>query len=94
MTNISELLINLVIFNKPKMLTGWDQKVSGGLLDYVLRAQGQKHHRGKDRVYVIHVTGVEHGKPIFLPRTSGKRTARNADGGVGRGLRKKQIAAL
>ena len=38
MTNISELLINLVIFNKPKMLTGLDQKVSDGLLDYVLRA--------------------------------------------------------
>ncbi len=49
------------------MLTGLDQKVCGGLFDYVLRAQGQKHHRGKDRVHVIRVTGVEHGKPTFLP---------------------------
>ncbi|HAK60513.1 MAG TPA: hypothetical protein DCO77_09045 [Nitrospiraceae bacterium] len=47
MTNISELLINLVIFNKPKMLTGLDQKVGDGLLDFVLRAQGQTTSPGE-----------------------------------------------
>ena len=47
MTNICELLINIVTSDKPKMLTGLDQKVSGGLLDYVLRAQGQNITGGK-----------------------------------------------
>ena len=31
MTNISELLINIVKIDKPKMLIGLDQKVSGRL---------------------------------------------------------------
>lgn len=32
MTNISELLINVVRIDKPKMLTGLNQKVCGRLL--------------------------------------------------------------
>jgi len=48
-TNLSELLINLVKFNKPKMLTGLNQKVGDRLLVCVVRAQGQKDHRGKGR---------------------------------------------
>jgi len=47
MANISELLINLVNFDKPKMLTGLDQTVSDGLLDCVLRAQGHNITGGK-----------------------------------------------
>ena len=47
MANIGELLINLVNFDKPKMLTGLDQTVSDGLLDYVLRAQGHNITGGK-----------------------------------------------
>jgi hypothetical protein len=66
-TNISELLINPVIFDKPKMLIGFNQKVSDGLLVCFLRAQGQKRHRGRGRVYPIPVTGVEHGKPVLPP---------------------------
>ena len=49
-TNLSELLINLVKFNKPKMLTGLNQKVGDRLLVCVVRAQGQNDHRGKGRV--------------------------------------------
>jgi len=46
-TNTCELLLNLVIFDKPKMLTGLDQKVSDGLLVCFLRAQGQKKAPGE-----------------------------------------------
>jgi hypothetical protein len=39
-----------VKFNKPKMLTGLNQKVGDRLLVCVVRAQGQKDHLGKGRV--------------------------------------------
>lgn len=47
MANICELLINLVNFDEPKMLSGLNQTVSDGLLDYALRAQGHNITGGK-----------------------------------------------
>ncbi|HEY5138364.1 MAG TPA: hypothetical protein VIJ25_03470 [Methylococcales bacterium] len=37
---------------------------------------------------------MKHGKPVSLPGTSGKRTARDADGGAGKGKRKKRNGKL
>jgi hypothetical protein len=37
---------------------------------------------------------MKHGKPVSPPGTSGKRTARDADGGAGKGMRKKRNGKL
>ncbi len=45
--NVSESVINLVIANMPKMLTGMDQKVGGWSLVSHLPKRGQQSHRGR-----------------------------------------------
>jgi hypothetical protein len=50
MTNLGELLINIVIMDKPKMLTGLNQKVSGRLPFSELGAHGDDDRRWTDRV--------------------------------------------
>lgn len=42
MINANELLINVVKFDKPKMLTGLNQKVRGRLLPLTLEAHGRR----------------------------------------------------
>ena len=42
MTNANELPINVVKFDKPKMLTGLNQKVCGRLLPLTLEAHGRR----------------------------------------------------
>ncbi|AVA23810.1 hypothetical protein NXC24_PA00164 (plasmid) [Rhizobium sp. NXC24] len=43
--NGNELLINVVKFDKPKMLTGLDQKVRGRMSPLMLEAHGQQDRR-------------------------------------------------
>ena len=50
MINANELLINVVKFDKPKMLTGLNQKVCGRLLPLTLEAHGQKDRRRIGRI--------------------------------------------
>lgn len=45
MTNVSELLINAVMIDKPKMLTGLNQKVCGRLLQLAVGVHGHKDRR-------------------------------------------------
>jgi hypothetical protein len=47
--NESELLVNSVKMNKPKALTGLNQKVCGWLIHYPLGLQGHEGHRRIDR---------------------------------------------
>ncbi|AGB73782.1 hypothetical protein RTCIAT899_PB02810 (plasmid) [Rhizobium tropici CIAT 899] len=42
MINANELLINVVKFDKPKMLTGLNQKVCGRMLLFTLEAHGRR----------------------------------------------------
>jgi len=50
MTNESELLINVVTGNKPKMLTGLNQKVRGRILLFNIGVHGQHDRRRRGRV--------------------------------------------
>ena len=92
-TNRCELPLNIVSLNKPKVLTGLNQKVCGRMLSYMVGAHGQQSHRWIGRVYPARVTYAEHGKPVSAP-SEGRRTARNAVGGAGKGLSEKANAVL
>jgi hypothetical protein len=48
--NRNELLINVVKFDKPKMLSGLNQKVRGRMLLLTLEAHGQQDRRRIGRV--------------------------------------------
>jgi hypothetical protein len=63
-----KLLINLVIFDKPKILAGLDPKMGDGLFVYVLRAQGQKYHQRKGRGYPP--VGPAKAAPTELPTST------------------------
>jgi hypothetical protein len=89
MDNICELLINVVIINKPKVLTGLSQKARGmdGTLPF---RSAQPMIPPADRQILSHpVKSVEHGKPDCL-RGSGNQTVRGGDRQAGRGCRKKR----
>jgi hypothetical protein len=49
MVNRSELLINVVNVNKPKMLRGLDQKVSGQVQGFQFPLSQMKNHRRTGR---------------------------------------------
>ena len=84
MVNESELLINVVMGNKPKMLTGLNQKVkwsSSEILqfsDVVVVPSAQRQYLTYSGIY------AERGKPIHL-LFSGKQVARQAEGCAGMG---------
>ena len=89
MDSVCEIPINVVTPNKPKMLTGlpkreWSQYRRSSFSCRECRGSRRK---GMDLTH----SGMEtkHGKPISLPAT-GKRPAREADGGVGTGTWKKR----
>jgi hypothetical protein len=50
MINANELPINVVKFDKPKMLTGLDQKVRGRMPPFTLEAHGQQDRRRIGRI--------------------------------------------
>lgn len=69
MTNASELLINAVMIDKPKMLTGLNQKgmrSATPVSSWSTRIQGPPVNRqGLTHL----VNQVKHGKPVSLPPT-------------------------
>ena len=68
MANTCELLINVVRTNKPKMLTGLNQKVRGrvqGLLLSSTQTQAPPADRQRPNPSVVQY--AEHGKPVVLP---------------------------
>jgi len=72
MTNICELLINTVMYDKPKMLTGLNQKVRGRLL-FILFESTRTLRPPVERQGLTHlVTHTKHGKPVSLPLGAGK----------------------
>jgi hypothetical protein len=64
--------LNIVSLNKPKVLTGLNQKVCGRMLPYMVGAHGQQSHRWIGRVYPARVTYAEHGKPVPAPFGAGE----------------------
>src|SRR5260370_37307636 len=82
MDSVCEILINVVTANKPKVLTGLPKRERS---QYRRASVSCREYRGSRRkgMDLTH-SGMEtkHGKPISLP-ASGKRPAREDDGGVG-----------
>ena len=74
MVNESELLINVVTYNKPKGLTGLNQKGKGvGDEVYPILIRRQRYSpANRQDLTRPHVTYAEHGKPVSPPKTPGK----------------------
>ena len=70
--NVCELLLNVVIFDKPKVLTGLDQngKRSGMVLEHwaTMDEEPPAKRKGPTRSE-IH---AKQGKPVVLPETAGE----------------------
>lgn len=73
MTNTSELLINAVMIKKPKVLTGFNQKVCGRL--FQMSSWDTRTIRPSvNRQGLTHlVNQVKHGKPVSLPSGQANR---------------------
>src|SRR5216683_6509 len=89
MDSICEILINVVMANKPKMLIGLPKRERSQYRrsSFSCRECRDSRRKGMDLTHSDMET--KHGKPISLP-TLGKRPAREADGGMGRGTWKKR----
>jgi hypothetical protein len=90
MDSVCEILINVVMLNKPKVLIGLPKRGWSRDRRWVLSCREQKGSRRKGMDLTHSGIGTKHGKPISLP-ASGKRPAREADGGVGTGMWKKRM---
>ena len=81
MVSICELSINVVMSNKPKMLTGLGQKACGQAGALRTRPTQRTHHRRRGATYLPRtLTPAERGKPVALPgrdpsRRNGSREA-------------------
>ncbi len=75
MVNESELLINVVIADKPKMLTGLNQKVSGQVnrlqvpVPKMLAPPAKRQHLSYSGI------NAERGKPVTFPSGKANRKA-------------------
>ena len=79
MRNICELLINAVNDDRPKVLTGLDQKVRG-MVGAVRCCPTRTTIPQTNRQTLAHrVEEAEQGKPNHLHECYGKQTARGAD---------------
>jgi hypothetical protein len=76
MANTCEPLINVVRTNKPKGLTGLDQKVRGQAEVFPHCLPQMPGHRRTGGAYLIHGTCTERGKPVSLPEGKARRKAR------------------
>ena len=84
--------INIVTVNKPKLLTGLDQKVCGTVASLSTGCALIMFPPVQRQVLTpAYVTQAEHGKPIVPPKQLGKRSVRKADGTAGKGLEKKRM---
>ena len=67
MANTCEPLLNVVRTNKPKGLSGLDQKVRGQAEVFPHCLPQMTRHRRTGGAYLIHGTCTERGKPVALP---------------------------
>jgi hypothetical protein len=89
MDSVCEILINVVMLNKPKVLTGLPQNGNGaGTGGEFSPVVNRKAPGGKGWTYPTLALGRNMVSP-YLSR-KGKRPAREADGGVGTGTWKKR----
>jgi hypothetical protein len=80
MRNVCELQINVVIVDRPKMLTGLDQKVRG-MVGVVRCCPTRTMIPPANRQTLTHrVKVAEQGKPNHLHEYHGKQAVRQADG--------------
>jgi hypothetical protein len=84
MANRSELLINVVIDSKLKVLTSLTKRYVVGSGVRSSPDADENDHRRRGRAYPMHGTDAERGKPI-MPLETGKPLARETDGMVGKG---------
>ena len=81
MANTCEPLVNVVRTNKPKGLSGLDQKV-GGQEEVLPHGLPQmERHRRTGGASIIHGTCTERGKPISLPQGKARRKVSPWGGG-------------
>ena len=79
--NGSELLINPVKTNKPKLLIGLGQKASGMDVPLVSRYTRSINPPGdRQNLNILYVVIVERGNPYRSPKIQGKATARKPHG--------------
>ena len=81
MVNSGEAVLNVVSVNKPMMLSGLDQKVSGQVPGLIRPLAQMLHHRRKAATFPTLGTAVQRGKPVVLPAAHAKA--------VGKASRKK-----
>jgi hypothetical protein len=89
MDSVGEILINVVTANKPKMLRGLPKRERSQYRRSSFSCRECQGSRRKGMALTHSGMETKHGKPISLP-ASGKRPAREADGGVGTGTWKKR----
>jgi hypothetical protein len=89
MASTSEILINVVTLNKPKVLTGLPKREQSRYRSYLLSCRERCGSRRKGMDLPHSGIGTEHAKPISLP-TLGKQLVREADRGVGTGRWRKR----
>jgi len=81
LVNPGEAVINVVSNNKPKRLTGPDQKVRGqvqGLNDPLAQ---MSDHRRRAATFPSLATAAQRGKPVVLPQGTAARKGRPWGGG-------------
>lgn len=83
MVNESELLINVVNVNKPKVLTGLNQKGKGPSTDAGTSSVADDAPPAERQDLTHTGTHTKRGKPVSLPL--GKQPVRGADRGAGKG---------
>ena len=74
-------MVNVVSNNKPKMLTGLDQKVRGQVQGLQCPLAQMKYHRRIAATFPTLATTAERGKPVVLPQGTASREASLWDGG-------------
>lgn len=91
-TNICELQFNVVIFNKPKVLTGLNQNGvrSGVVLGHWATMDVEPPAKMKGPIRSE--SQAEQGKPVALP-LCGRPTERTAVGAAGKGMQKKRMSS-
>ena len=74
-------MINVVSKNKPKMLTGLDQKVRGQVQGLLHPLAQMTHPRRIAAAFPTLATAVKRVKPVALPQGTARREASPRDGG-------------
>ena len=91
MASTSEILINVVTLNKPKVLTGLPKREQSRYRSYLLSCRERYGSRRKGMDLPHFGIGTEHGKPISLPK--GKATRKGSPGRCGYKTMEKANAA-